>query len=156
MNIIIKLPLRHSSLPIILTRRPIILLHRNLTPIHLGNPRHVPRTPAIMHRHGILLGRLIHGNPRPAPSLVPRVGVSEVLAFVLVCELLVEAVVDAPGDEGGALAFVEVPFVDAAAGAGGFVGVVVRAAGEGVGFWVGYGSFWGGWEGVGGEGEEEG
>jgi len=97
------------------------------------------------------LGRLIHLQPRLSRRLVPAVSVPKMLPLVLVLEFLVQHVVDAPGDEGGALAFVEVPFVDAAAGAGGFVGVVVCAAGEGGG---GVG-VWCCWEGVGGEGEGE-
>ena len=72
-------------------------------------------------------GSLVDSDARCAGRLVPAICVSKVLAFVLVVEGFAQSVIDAPGDEGGALALVEVPGIDAAAGAGCTVGVIVCA-----------------------------
>jgi len=125
-DIIIKLCLCHSSRAVFLLVLPIKLLHCNLVTLHRRHPGHMPSASFIALRHGSNLGRLIDLKASRASCIVPGVGVSECFALVAVREFFVQTLVDAPGDEGSALAFEKVPAVDAAAGV--LVGIVVSAS----------------------------
>lgn len=113
----------------------IIFLHSNLFSVlrHALHPSHVPQArPALVRlRDGAFLRRLVDLDSGFPSSIVPEIGVAPVLAFVLVGEFDLLYVVDAPGDEAGALALVKVPRVDVVFGvAGVFVRVVVPCAGD--------------------------
>jgi hypothetical protein len=82
----------------------VVLLDGDLVALDGRDPGDVARAAAALVglRNAPGLGRVVDLDARLLGRVVPRVGVAPVDALVLVVELDVEALVDAPGDEGGA------------------------------------------------------
>lgn len=86
--------------------------------LHSRDPRDMPRLPGIGLRNAPWHRLVVDFDADLASGLVPGVGIAPRGSLVLVHEVDVEAIVDAPRDETSALARVVVPAVDVAAGAG--------------------------------------
>jgi hypothetical protein len=82
----------------------VVLLDGDVVALDGRDPGDVARAVAALVglRDASRLGRLVDLDARLLGRVVPRVGVAPVDALVLVVELDAEALVDAPGDEGGA------------------------------------------------------
>lgn len=99
---IVKAPLRHSPLAVPLADVVVVLLDGDGLVADGGDPRDVAPVAGVGLRNAPGHGRAVDLDARAARRVVPRVGVAPVDALVLVVELDAEALVDAPGDEGGA------------------------------------------------------
>jgi hypothetical protein len=82
----------------------VVLLDGDVVALDGRDPGDVARAAAALVglRNASRLGRVVDLDARLLGRVVPGVGVAPVDALVLVVELDAEALVDAPGDEGGA------------------------------------------------------
>jgi hypothetical protein len=99
-----KLALLDSPRAVSLGVGVVVLLDGDLVAVDGRDPGNVARAAAALVglSNRSRLGRVVDLDTRLLGRVVPRVGVAPVEALVLVVELDAEALVDAPGDEGGA------------------------------------------------------
>ena len=111
-----------------LANTPVVFFNDNIAAGNVDNPGDVPSAAAVVLGNGVDSGLAVDADASGPGSLVPGVGVAPVGTLVLVGEVNAKHLVDAEGNEGGALALVEVPRVYTTTAAG--VWVVVLAGNE--------------------------
>lgn len=93
----------------------VVLLNSDLVTANLCNPSDVAARTGVCLGNRAWLRGIVDGYAACPGRLVPGIGVAPVVALVVVGELDAEALVDAVGNEAGALALEECPWVSAAA-----------------------------------------